>query len=341
MEPVDFDGISRMIGTTTLRTLAKGILVFGQTVILFLGLFSEPVHPQTYDALVAMIGNDNSSVRVKGKTKLARTIKETMLKGELDPDQATEDTFCFGHFVNPTALDLAVGISTIPYGGNLIVLAQRNGHYVPLDPVTGIGHIESIEAVRLLHGQYDQLSLNLYGGGSGFRHWANDIYCWDGKTIRMIWAWLRKEVYEQWQPGSRREYTGHVIQSTITIGSMRNNSARDIITSTVIENGVFDPRTSSVLSTVTSKNEEDLVHRWDQSLFFYVARHGRILPDKITVSCKKGIPQKEGSVALKQGTRIGVIDMPGFFQPDAEHYATVIGKEHFCEIPKSAVKLLD
>jgi hypothetical protein len=287
--------------------------------------------------LVALVASPDPSVRIKGEEKLVRIIKESVLKGEIDPEQATEDTFCFGHFVSPTTLDLAIGISTIPYGGVLIVPSQRNGNYVPVGTVTGIGHIESIEAVRLFSGQLDQLALNLYTGGSGLRHWGKDIYCWDGKALRMIWAWIRKEVYKDWRPG-QREISGHMIQGDIAFGKVRRDGTKEIMTSTAVEKGIFGNK-SWVLDSVTSKNMTKLVHIWDQSLFFYVAKYGKTLPSQVTVRCKEGIPPKEASITIEQSTRIGILDIPGFFQDRTDGLIGVIGKERFCEIPKTAVEV--
>ncbi len=278
-----------------------------------------------------IVRDPNPSVRMKGEMALAQIIKKNVLNRELSLDRLTEDIFCFGRFINPKADDLAVGISTPPYGGYLIVLTQKNGHYVPV-PHVGIGFIQSIERVKLLSGDLEQIVLDLYSGGSGLRHWGKDIYCWDGEAMRMIWTWVRKEKIE-----GIRKTSGHIIQSDIFFEKARGGGPGEIITSTTVEKGILD-LDSWELAKVTSSSKTKQVHRWDQSLFFYVPEYGRILPPQVTVSCRQGIPQKKTLVTLKEGTTIGILDIPCCKQ--AQSHMGVIGKEHFCEIPEPFIKVL-
>ncbi len=303
-----------------------------------LGVLSGTACSQTYDDLIAMVGNPDPSIHMKGKAKLVQTLKEGVLKHQIDTHQLTDNAFCFGHFVGTSTLDLAVAISAPPHGGNLILLSQKDGRYVPVASIPGLAHIESIQSVNLFSGQADQLALNLYMHGTGLEHWAKDIYRWDGETLRMIWAWGQKEIRKDWPPDSHGEIRGYVIQSDITIGKRREDGSREIVTATVFEKGVFDRNKDWGFRSVTDRSVTKSVHSWDQSLFFYVAKHGRIVSPQVAVPCKEGIPQKKGLMTLKKGTRLGILDTLGFFEPDAEQHIVVIGKEHFCQIPRSAVE---
>jgi hypothetical protein len=201
-----------------------------------------------------------------------------------------------------------------------------------------IGFLESLESVKLFPGHLDQLVLNLFGGGSGLRHWGKDIYRWDGQRLRMIWAGVRKELYTRWPPGPQGEITGHVVRSEIFYNDLNGDGVKEIITATVIEEGIFSRR-SEEFERVVSRRETKTIHQWDESLFFYVAKHGEILPPSITVRCWEGIPPNEGSETLLRGRKVGIEEIPGLVNV-VQGYRAVIGKEHFCEIPKSAVKLV-
>jgi hypothetical protein len=287
-----------------------------------------------------MIQNSALSTQIKGKTTLAYTIEKSVLS--MDPDRFTEDTFLFDHFINPDAPDLAIGISTPPRSGNLVILTKRGGRYMPVDPVTGIAFIEGMESVKLFSSPLEQLVLNLYGGGSGKRHWGKDIYCWDGAMMRMIWAWVRKDLEKNWSPGPERE-VGRVVRSEVNIGSAAGEGPKEIHTCSVVDHGVFSHQKGKnwELEKVTSHVERQEIHRWDDSLFFYVAKHGEILPQKITVRCWEGIPQREGTETLNGWMRVGILDISGVHHADDQAYHAVIGKEHFCEIPKSAIRVID
>jgi len=313
------------------------MLIIGQITIILLGLLSGSACSETYDALVAMIEDPNHQIQMKGKERLAFVIKKNFLKR--DPEQFSQDTFYFAHFINSKTRDLAMGISFPPYEGNLVVLTEKNGRYVPTGPITGIGFVESIEAVKLFPGPLDQLVLNLYGGGSGWRHWAKDIYRWDGKKIRMIWAWVRRDLYKKWPSGSRGEIIGHAVRSEISFSNLRGDAVKEIRTSNTLEKGIFAHQ-SWELEKVTSRRETNTIHKWDQSIFFYVAKYGEILPPGISVRCWEGIPQKEGSETLLKGRKVGIIEIPGTHKPEDQVYRVVIGKEHFCETPKTAIRIL-
>lgn len=314
----------------------RRMLIFGQVIVLSLSLLSGSACSETYDAFVGMLQNSSPAIQDKGKERLARMIKKNLLKS--DPEQFSEDTFHFGHFINSKTLDLAIGISFPRYWGNLVVLTQKNGRYVPVGLNKSIAFIESLETVKLFPGPLDQLVLNLFSGGSGLRHWAKDIYRWDGKAMRMIWAWVRKDLYKRWPPGPQGEITGHVVRSEITFSDLKGDGVKEIITSIILEEGIFDPQ-GWELEKVVSQSETRSIHKWDESLFFYVAKYGDILSPSITVRCWEGIPPKEGSETLLKGRIVGILEKPGYDKVDQAYHA-VIGKEHFCKIPKSAVKLL-
>jgi len=315
-------------------------LLFSQAMILFLVLLPHTGRAGTYDDLVAMMRSSASSTQIKAKTTIAFSIKKSVLG--MDPNRFTEDTFLFGHFINPDTPDLAVGISIPPRRGNLVILTKIDGRYLPIAPVRGIGFIESIESINLFSGPSEQVVLNLFGGGSGKQHWGKDIYCWDGTKMRMIWAWVRKDIDVKWPPESKGT-VGRVVRSEVSIIRPGDNGPKEIHTMSVVDVGVFSHQKGhkSELEKVTSHIERREVHRWDDSLFFYVANHGEILPTEITVRCWKGIPQSEGSETLNRGMRIGILDIPGVHHASDEAYHCIIGKEHFCEIPKSAVHIVD
>jgi hypothetical protein len=129
-----------------------------------------------------------------------------------------------------------------------------------------------------------------------------------------------------------------VIRGEISYNDLNSDGVKEIVTFTVIEDGIFERRTEE-FERIVSRRETKTIHRWDESLFFYVAKHGEILPPRITVRCWDGIPPKEGSETLLRGRKVGIEEIPGLINV-VEGYRAVIGKEHFCEIPKSAVKLL-
>lgn len=322
-----------------LRRMWHGLVLFLAAILLLL-LAPRTGCTETYDDLVAMMQDSALSTQIKAKATLIYTIKKCVLN--MDPDRFTEDTFLFGHFINADVPDLAVGISVRPREGNLVILTKSNGKYVPLATVTGIAFIESMESIKLFSCPLDQIVLNLFGGGSGKQHWGKDIYRWDGTKMRMIWAWVRKDIDAKWPPEPEGT-VGRVAQSEVSIIGPGDSGPKEIQTDSVLDVGVFSHLKGhkSELEKVTSHVERREVHRWDDSLFFYVAKHGEILPTGITVRCQEGIPQKEGSETLNRGMRIGVLDIPGVHRASDEAYHAVIGKEHFCEIPKSAVHILD
>lgn len=321
------------------RYIWHRLIVF-QTAILLLLLSPCTGSAETYDDLVAMIQDSAPSTQVKAKVALAYNIKKNVLN--MDPDQFTENTFLVGHFINSDAPDLAVGISVPPREGNLVILSKGNNQYIPMATVTGIAFIESMESTKLFPCPLEQIVLNLFGGGSGKQHWGKDIYRWDGTKMRMIWAWVRKDIAVNWPPGPKG-IDGHFVRSESSIIASGDCSPKEIHTSSVVDVGVFSRHEGhrSELEEVTSHVERREVHRWDDALYYYVAKHGEILSQRITVTCQEGIPQKEGSETLVGGRVVGILDIPSVHHTTDAAYHIVIGKEHFCEVPKSAVRILE
>ena len=66
-----------------------------------------------------------------------------------ESDTFSEDSVLVGRFTNPHTPDVAVGISFPPYRGNLVILREIDGRYVPMEPIVGLGFIESMQAVQL------------------------------------------------------------------------------------------------------------------------------------------------------------------------------------------------
>lgn len=321
------------------RWIWHGVMIF-QSAILMLLLSPAAGCAETCDDLVTMMQNWAPSMQDKAKSALAYTIKKNVLN--MDPEQFTENTFLLGHFINPDAPDLAVGISVPPREGNLVILSKGNSQYLPRATVTGIAFIESMESTQLFPCPLEQIVLNLYGGGSGKQHWGKDIYRWDGTKMRMIWAWVRKDIDVKWPPGPKG-IDGHFVRSEARIIDSGVGSPKEIHTLSVVDVGVFSRRKGhrSELEEVTSHIERRQVHRWDDSLFFYLAKHGEILPPRISFNCQEGVPQKKGSETLAAGSVVGILDIPGAHRSSDEDYHAVIGKEHFCEIPKLAVRVLE
>jgi hypothetical protein len=313
------------------------MLIFGQVMLFSLSQLATFSCAETYNTFVGMLQNQSPAIQMKGKDGLARIIKKNILKR--DPTEFSEDTFQFGHFINPTTYDLAVGISFPRYWGNLVILTQKNGRYVPVVVNTSIAFIETIETTKLFPGTLDQLALNLFSGGSGVRHWAKDIYRWDGEKMRIIWAGVLKESYVKWPPGPQGEINGHIVRSEITFNDLRITGAKEIITVATLEEGIFNPQ-SMELEKVQSRREISAVHKWDETLFFYVAKYGKILSDNVTAHCWEGIPPKEGSKTFLRGEKVGILEKPGYDAAE-QTYHTVTGKEHFCEISKSDVEIVE
>jgi hypothetical protein len=318
------------------------VIISAQFLALLLGLFCGPARSEAYDydRLVAMVHSSKPAVHMEGKEKIALIIKKTLLRSQFyyGPEQFTENCFCFGHFINPRAPDLAVGISLPPHRGNLVILTQKNGRYITEHAVTGIGFVEDMEVVRLFPGALDQLALNLYGGGSDWEHWGKDIYRWDGKAMRLIWAWIREDVFKRW-PNPHGEGVGTRVRGEISLDGSNRDGVKEVVTSDTVEECVFSDDTE--MAKVVSRRETKRIHRWDESLFYFVYEYGEIVAPSITAQCTEGIPQKETSKILTEGTRVGILEPPGYFKFETEVYHAVIGKECFCEIPKSAVRLLN
>jgi hypothetical protein len=315
-------------------------IILGQFIFLLLCLLSESAWSKDYDTFICMLQNPNTSVQMKGKEGLSYQLKKDILN--VDPESFSKDTFIFGHFVSSKNLDLAVGISFPPYEGNLVVLTEQNGRYIPLSSVKGVGFIESMTVVNLMPGFIEQLTLNLYGGGSGLRHWAKDIYCWDETDMRLVWAWIRKEQYNIWgQQRSNGETIGSLIQSEINFDDLDTDGYKEIITLDTLEIGVLNEEVKGYeFKVVESRTETKNVHRWDKDLFYYVPEYGEIISPNIKVDCSKGVPQKKVTENLMVGRIVGIIDIQGFYN-SKQFYHAVIGKECFCKIPKSDVKLLN
>lgn len=299
-------------------------------------LVSRVARAQNYGPLVAMLRSQDRSVRDKAKETLVRTIKDNLLrKDHVDPEQYTSDVFMFGHFVSAKTDDLAVGISVPPNWGHLVILTEKDGWYVPAGPVIDTDLIQSIEPVKLIPGSLDQMILNDYSNGTGWLDWGKYIFRWDGSAMRIIWMWERKTVYKGSAIGPNGECTGQVTRARISIGPLERGRARQIVTSSEEDRGVFSDQKGREweLKKVRSRSKLRLIHRWDGSLYYYVAKWGTILPSQITVSCSLG----QSPYTLHAGMKVGLLETPGTISFNDKGYYVVVGKEHFCEIPESAV----
>lgn len=317
-------------------------LAYSQAAVIFLTMLLLPctAYAQDFDAQVAMVLNPDPSIRVRGEKTLAFIIKSVLTN--MDPEQLTDDCFLLGHFIDPENYDLAVGISIPRVWGKFLVLTKRNGHYAPAGPLIDVAYIESIESTRLISGPLEQIVLNVYGGGTETRQWGKNILRWDGGAMRMIWRWIRCSVDKKRAHGLRGEYIGRIIRSEIFIKNSVSGNAKEIITRTEVDHGVFSKKKGQKweLEEVTSHFENKVTHKWDESVFFYITRYGQILPPRVSVECRRGIAGTEESETLNGGMRVGLLDIPGIHADDQAYHA-VIGKEHFCEIPRSAVHILD
>jgi hypothetical protein len=266
---------------------------------------------------------------------LSRLIKKGLLA--TDPEQLSVDTFLRGNFVNSSLQDVAIGISFPPRSGNLVILSQNEGQYSPIGAVTGVGFIESLEKVKLFQGPLDQLVLNMFGGGSSWRHWAKDIYRWDGTKMRMIWAWVRRDAYKGTSVDETR-VSGRQVNGDISYRDRDGEGIKDIVAKATIEEGVF-LRSEWKLREITSRRRIEGIHRWDESLFYFVERHGEIILPQLAVRCWRGIPSLEETEIVQRGRKVGILEVPGFHADLSHAYHVVIAKETFCEIPRSAIRI--
>jgi hypothetical protein len=309
--------------------------------VLFLVMLLPPCTAcaQNYDALIEMLQNPDPSTQIKGKTMLAFTIKSLVIS--MDPEQLTDDCFLLGHFINPENPDLAVGISVPPGWGKLVILTQRGGHYGLVGHVINVAYIESVESVSLFPGPLEQIVLNVYAGGTETRQWGENILRWDGAAMRMVWEWTRKSIDKRSAPERQGEYIGRITGSEISFDNSRSGAAKEIVTRTDWDEGIFsdEKRQTWDLKKVTSHFESQANHKWDESLFFFVAKSGQILSTKITIRCSRGMGGSESADTLYAGMKVGILEMPGTALSEGEDYDAVIGKELFCQIPKSAVRL--
>ena len=316
-------------------------LVLSQAAILLLVLLLLPgiACTQDYDSLVTMLRNPDPSMQNKAKEMLARSIKKSLLS--MDPEKFTEDTFQFGNFVNPGIPDLAVGISIPPGWGYLVILTKRDGHYMAAGPVIEVGLVQAVKSIKLFPCPLNQLVLNDYGQGSNVRQWGQDIYRWDGTAMRKIWTWVRKSVESSWLLEPNGETAGEVTRSQIFINDSAGGEAKEIVTSSEVDEGVFSDEKgwSTELGKVTSHRETRVTHKWDESLFYYVAKSGKILSPEITVSCSRRMNGSESLGTLYAGMKVGILEIPGTALSKGQAYYAVVGKEHFCKIPKSAVRV--
>ncbi len=270
---------------------------------------------------------------------LAHAIKKNLLG--MDPEKFTEDTFRFGHFINPKSADLAVGISVPPGWGYLVVLSKKDGKYIPAGPVVDVGFIEDIESIKLFPGPLNQLVVKDYGQGTGTRQWEEAIYRWDGTAMREIWNWVRKALYKHWPPEPNGETIGYAVRSEVFINDSAGRGAKEIVTSSEVDEGVFYDEEGRYceLKKITSNRKTRVTHKWDESLFYYVAKCGKILSPEITVRCPRRGNRSESSDTLYAGMKVGIREIPGTALSLGEDYDVVVGKEHFCKIPKSAVQV--
>jgi hypothetical protein len=319
--------------------LKRRLSLVGLAIGLAIGLMNGLANASSYSKLVNMLQSPNSAFQKEAIETLSNIINKDILKQDLG--WVSDDTFLFGNFIARGTRDLAIGISYPPRQGNLVILTQKNGQYVAVRPITGLGYIESIEAVRLFREPYDQLVLNLVGGGMGLNHTGKDIYNWDGTAMRMIWAGVQREVWaREWRDGPPRGAYGIEIHSDITFKDVDGDGVKEIIASATIEEGMIGSLTEG-LEKVLSRRNVTQIHRWDEALFFYVAEYGEIISPAVSVSCLTGIsPQVEDSKSLKKGARVGILAPPGYYSSDEDYYTAVIGKECFCRIPKSAIRVL-
>jgi hypothetical protein len=213
-----------------------------------------------------------------------------------------------------------------------VVLSKNGGQYIPAGPVVDTGLIQHIKSIKLFPGPLKQLVLNDYGQGSGTRQWEEKVFRWDGTAMQMIWTWVRKALYKHWPPDLNGEIIGYAVRSDIFIDDPPGKAAKEIVTSSVDDRGVFcdDDNRSWELAKVTSHRETKVSHKWDESLFFYVAKSGKILSPEITVRCSREINGDESSDTLYAEMKVGILEIPGTALSKGEDYHAVAGKGHFC-----------
>ncbi len=329
-----------MVAYRTQSLLARCSFIWGILLPLVIGSdvppgLGAPVAAETYDALVRVLLSPSSSSRSRAKEDLARKIKSDILAHE--SDTFSEDSVLVGRFTNPHTPDVAVGISFPPYRGNLVILREIDGRYVPMEPIVGLGFIESMQAVQLFPGRQHQLLLYVRGGGSGWRHSGEDLYRWDGKRLRLIWAWTRHDLNKGWPPGPQGEVPGRLFRGKISFRDLDGDGIDEILTIDTVEEGEASDDWRE-LKKVTHRSETETIHRWDDTLFYYVARHAEVIPHTISVTCRAGIPGREQLESLRQRQRVGVVEIPGGPYKDGSVVLAVVGKDLFCWVPKSALQ---
>ena len=314
-------------------SIFHGLLIIGLLFVQARPTFAGP----HYDMAVRKLQNKNQKVQKEGEHEIVEIIKKEILTKEIlghDPQFYSEHTFAFGHFISSETLDVAIGVSFPPYTGNLLLLTKKNGAYISFPPITGIAFIRSLAPLRLFKGPTEQLVLNLYGGGSGKQHWGKDIYQWDGTTMRLIWAWLDKDLTVGWKPTSRGTYPARLIKSDMRLRAAPDG-AKAIITKTVVQEGPV-AENGKTLKAVITRREFETIHYWDEGLFYYVSKYGEITVPELNLTCRIGIPPISTSARLQHNQKFGILEIPGYHSPEDPAYHAIIAKESFCEIPKSA-----
>jgi hypothetical protein len=312
------------------RGLISALAIIGFTIAA-----SNAPGADTYTDLIAELRRATPPNQKSIKERLARMVVRQFFSTQYG-EMHYEFHVCEGNFVNPDNLDVAVAVS-FQRSGSVVLLTERGGQFIPLRPLTGLAAIEKLQAVRLFPESQDQLLLHLFQAGSGWRHWANDVYRWDGQALRLVWAWARKDVYKGWPPTDQGEISGRLTQAGISFRDLDGDGVKEVLTDTLIEDGVIQNGWDH-LTRVTARQETKRVHRWDKTLFYFVSKYGRILSPVIDAPCQEGIPPIKTRRNFPAGLRVGVLEIPGGpFLHASSSVLAITGKEHFCEMPTSSV----
>jgi hypothetical protein len=301
---------------------------------MFLSTIRECAYAVDYNSLVSMLQAKSRSTRVKGKDLLADAIKNDLFH---DERRNSEDRVYVSHLTTNTKPDVALSISYPPYQGTLVILTAQNGRYVPTQLLTRLGFIASLEGVKLFPGSLEQLVVNMSGGGTGWRHWAKDIYRWDGKVMRIIWSGFVKDVTTDFPPPEGNEAERRVIKSNISFRDLDRDGVKEIIAAYEKEEGLVGARALEI-KNIKSRTSWKEINRWDETFYYYIAQYARITAT-IVARCSDGLSFNEWQETITDGTRAGVLVTPDFREARQKTATIVLSKKQFCELPKSSLRL--
>ena len=299
-----------------------------------MGTTTDLTYAVDYDSLVSMLQAKAPSTRTRGRELLVRAIKSELFSPEVAG--RSEDRIYVGQMSDRVRLDVAVGVSVLPYEGNLVMLTNPSGRYLPTQVLTRLGFITSLEGVKLFPGSLEQLVVNMSGGGTDWRHWAKDIYSWDGKAMRIIWDGWIKDVTTHFSPGADDDDKSRVMKTKVSFRDLDGDGVKEIMAVHTQEDGVLNPRTLEIRK-LRSRTSWNVTYRWDKTFDYYLAYYGRIRAT-LSVRCWERTYFQERFDTLTETTRVGVLVKPNSRDAREEISTVVLPTKDFCQVPKSSLQ---